>query len=91
MSKPYWKPYCPFCDGGRLATEETLIGFAGVLAVTADGDVEWDGYTRVVWDSSDTTLDKQGRPVLFCQDCDEIVPWESIVFGESVAPGEEMQ
>lgn len=74
---------CPHCQSGeRLATVERIIGYAGCeITVNDDGSIEpeFDGYTRMDWDSS-TTIG------YWCVDCEQGLTAAELVGEIAVEP-----
>ena len=47
------KPTCPKCGSHEIVTIEQLYGVSRLVDITK-GQPDWDGYTEVHWDCSET-------------------------------------
>ena len=58
-----WK--CPRCGQPAAGTLETIPGLA-LLMFDDDGQAEYSGETRVLWNGQETDWDEFGRAILEC-------------------------
>jgi len=60
--------HCPECGQRATGTVENLSGVAQFLPPDQNGEIEYDGYTEVNWDTQETVTDAKGRTNLTCPD-----------------------
>ena len=58
---------CPECGELAKGTAETVPGIA-LLDFDDDGNADYSGETKVLWDSQETVCDEDGRVTLVCPD-----------------------
>jgi hypothetical protein len=58
---------CPLCKNGELYTLERVQGMAMLESITAEGYLEYEGTTEILWNTQVTDLvADNGDPLVFC-------------------------
>ena len=61
-------PVCPECGETARGTLERVDGVALVNEDPTTGEIQYDGETKIDWDSQ-RTVERDGNPVWICRGC----------------------
>lgn len=70
-------PKCPECGEIATGTFEMIPGIAFLTAIDSDGEVEYAGETKVLWDGQRAVV-RDGKYTLLCCNHHE---WQSAIDG----------
>ena len=70
-------PICPACGQPAIGTVERVRGIATFVGNPKDGAVEYTGETKLDWDTCETVIGGDGKPLVCCA---EDHWWESELF-----------